>query len=627
MDREVVSGVSVRILIADDEAEIREAYASILEPERRDSGSDQLAELRARLFGGSVSSSSPSQESLELSYYSGAEAAVEAVEAAVCEERPFAVAFVDVRMPPGPDGVWAAEQIRALDPDIHVVIVTAYSDIDPGEITSRVLPEERLFYLQKPFHAHEIRQTARALSRMWVAERRIRRLAYFDYVTGLPNRAFFKERLDQSIALARRHQRRLALLFLDLDDFKRINDTLGHSTGDHLLRTVGERLKASLRAADAVAHHPPADGAQNLARIGGDEFTVLLGEINRDEDAGAVAGRILADLMRPLVLGGHEIIVTPSIGIAVYPHDGDEAEALLKSADMAMYFAKRRGKSSFKYFTSEMNESALKRLSMENQLRGALERNELSLHYQPQMALKDGRICGVEALLRWQSPMFGQVPPVEFIPLAEEAGLIQTLGEWVLRTACVQAKAWRDEGLSLPRIAVNVSARQFVHNGFPGLISRVLAETGLDAEYLELEITESLLMHDDSEAVQILEALKEIGVQLAIDDFGTGYSSLSRLKDFPIDRLKIDRTFVRELSEAPEDGAIASAVIALAENLRLKVVAEGVETEGQLDFLRTRSCDEVQGYYLSRPLSSASMHDFLQEKQPEILDPAGLAAP
>jgi diguanylate cyclase (GGDEF)-like protein/PAS domain S-box-containing protein len=444
--------------------------------------------------------------------------------------------------------------------------------------------------------------TLQDISDLRQAEERIRELAFIDGLTRLPNRELFKVRLAGAITLARRQQRKIALLFLDLDNFKRINDTLGHAVGDLLLQATARRLAESLRESDTVARGDPNDDFENMARLGGDEFTVLLTEIRRSEDAAIVAERLQAALSQPLNLAGHEISVTPSIGIAIFPVDGEEPETLLKNADMAMYFAKRQGRNLYRFYDPTLNEAALQRLRMETHLRRAIEREELSVYYQPQLDLPTGCVSGVEALLRWDSPELGSVPPNDFIPLAEETGLIVPIGEWVLRTACRQAKVWQDEGIHMPRVAVNVSVLQFVQPGFTALVAQVLEETGLPAGCLELEMTESLLMKDPEGAVRTLHALKDLGVQLAIDDFGTGYSSLSRLKQLPIDRLKIDRAFVRDVAEQRDDAAIAMAVIAMAESMGLKVIAEGVETDAQMEFLTAKNCDEVQGYYLSRPL-------------------------
>jgi predicted signal transduction protein with EAL and GGDEF domain len=367
-----------------------------------------------------------------------------------------------------------------------------------------------------------------------------------------------------------------------------------------------------VRASDSVSRHEAEEGFENTARLGGDEFTVLLPEVRRSEDAAAVADRILRALSQPLTLADHEVLVTPSIGIAIYPQDGDDPDTLITNADTAMYHAKRQGRNQYRFYDATLNEAALRRLRMETQLRKAVERNELRVHYQPQVDLESGHACGVEALVRWQSPVLGAVSPADFIPLAEESGLIVGIGEWVLRQACAQARTWRDDGIALERMAVNISVLQFVQPGFVELVRAILQETGLEAGALELEVTESLLMKDPDGAVRTLNELKAIGVQLAIDDFGTGYSSLSRLKQLPIDRLKIDRSFVRDVPASQDDVAIAMAVIAMAGSMGLKVVAEGVETAEQLEFLREKRCDEVQGYLLSRPVPVPEATDFLR---------------
>jgi diguanylate cyclase (GGDEF)-like protein/PAS domain S-box-containing protein len=444
---------------------------------------------------------------------------------------------------------------------------------------------------------------ARDITERRAAEDRIRRLAYFDVLTGLPNREHFRTRAGNAIDVARRHQRQLALLCVDLDNFKRINDTLGHSVGDELLRMVASRLREALRGSDAVGRGMPVGaGDEDLSRLGGDEFMVLLPEMVRPDQAGIVADRIVRTVMQPMFLAQHEVLVTPSVGIAVFPLDGDDHETLVRNADLAMYFAKRQGPGTFAFFDSAMNVSALKRLTIEGKLRGAIAADELSLQFQPQFDLGTGLISGMEALLRWNNAELGAVPPSEFIPIAEETGLILPIGEWVLRTACAQAKAWHDERLPVARVAVNVSGLQLSQRGFPELVSAVLRDTGLPPELLELEITESVVMQNEGWAEHVLKALKTIGVELAIDDFGTGYSSFSRLREFPIDRLKIDQAFVQRVQSCGEDRAIAAAIIAMAKTLRLDVVAEGVEEFAQLMFLQDERCTLAQGFLLSRPL-------------------------
>lgn len=599
----------IRILIADDENTVLDAYREVFASAAPAASTNALHDLKAKLFGGAARGPAPASTVLfDAHYCHGAEEAVAAARTARDEGRPFAVVFLDMRMPPGPDGVWAAARIREGDREVDIVIATAYSDVDPGQITARVPPEEKLFYVQKPFHPYEVRQLALALGRSkWETENRIRQLAYYDSLTSLPNRVLFLDRLTEALEIARRHQRKIAVLFLDLDNFKRINDTLGHSFGDEILKIAAERLRHCVRACDTVTHPTPQGTA---ARLGGDEFTVLLSEIDSVEVPAIVAQRILARMADPIRLD-HEVTISTSIGITVFPEDGNDVETLLKNADLAMYCAKRSGPGSFQYYQAVMNESALRRLTMENLLRQAIARNEFSLHYQPRVTLLTGQVSGLEALLRWSNPDLDQVSPAEFIPVAEESGLIVAIGEWVLRTACRQAKEWRDWGIPLLRIGVNVSAKQFVQRDFPTLVAQILTETGLEPEALEIEITESLLMQDADGTALTLGKLKALGIQLAIDDFGAGYSNLSRLKELPIDRLKIDRSFVRAVSTDPNDQAIVCAIIAMADSMNLCVVAEGVETLDQLDFLRTKDCNEVQGYFLSCPLPPEQVEDFL----------------
>jgi diguanylate cyclase (GGDEF)-like protein/PAS domain S-box-containing protein len=442
--------------------------------------------------------------------------------------------------------------------------------------------------------------TAEDITDRKVAEERVRFLAHFDPLTGLPNRNLLQDRLSQALAGARRRQDKVAVLFLDLDQFKTVNDSLGHSLGDLLLQDVAERLKAGSRELDTVA------------RLGGDEFVLILTTVKDLADVAVAAERFVELMTEEFVVQGHPLNISCSLGISIFPEDGSDCEALIKNADAAMYCAKENGRNTFRFFTEDINVEVAERLTLENSLRLALKKNELFLMYQPQMDIATGRITGLEALLRWQHPDLGLVPPDKFIRIAENSGLIVPIGLWVLRTACSQARKWQDEGLLSVPVAVNVSAVQFRQRGFCELIRKVLHDVGLAPRYLELELTETLLLSSAEVTLSVLQELKSMGLSLAIDDFGTGYSSLSYLKRFPVSKLKIDRSFVRDIAVNPDDAAIATAIISMAKSLRLKVIAEGVENESQMSFLRTHQCDEIQGYYFSKPLTVDKVSDKLR---------------
>jgi diguanylate cyclase (GGDEF)-like protein len=413
--------------------------------------------------------------------------------------------------------------------------------------------------------------------------------AQHDFLTGLPNRMLLNDRVNQAIALAPRHLKKVAVLFLDLNGFKHINDSLGHATGDKILQVVGKRLVGCVRTSDTVSRH------------GGDEFVVLLSEVERPEDAAMSAERMLRAVAEVYSIDRHDLYVTTSIGISVYPDDGLDADTLIKNADTAMYHAKETGRRSYQFFAPEMNARAVERQSVEDGLRQALDKRQFALHYQPKMDLRTGAISGVEALIRWAHPTRGSVPPALFLPIAEECGLILPIGNWVLREACRQAKAWIDAGLPAVPIAVNLSAVEFRDERFIPALFAILAQTGLDPKLLELELTEGILMRDVESTAAILETLRARGVQVAVDDFGTGYSSLSCLQKFPIRSLKVDGSFVRQIAGSADE-PIVRAVISMGRSLHLKVVAEGVETRAELAFLQTHLCDEAQGFYFSRPV-------------------------
>jgi diguanylate cyclase (GGDEF)-like protein len=444
----------------------------------------------------------------------------------------------------------------------------------------------------------------------------VRSLAYYDSLTGLPNRLSLKERLAQALEQARATGKLVAAFFIDLDHFSRINDTLGHDAGDQLLQQVAIRLRASCRdREDEVALAQDALSA-DVARLGGDEFTVIIPGLTQPEDAAKLARRILSGLAHPIRVAGQEIFVNASIGIAIYPEDGEDLETLLMHADTAMYKAKEHGGSSYQAYSRAMNASALQRLTLEQALRRALERDEFELHYQPIVDATTGATAGAEALVRWRHPDLGLLLPSEFIPLAEENGLIVPLGEWVLRQACAQNRAWQNAGLTPIRVAVNLSSRQ-LRRSLPDMVGRVLQTTDLDARFLGLELTESLLVKHQKEDIDTLHALRAMGLHLAVDDFGTGYSSFSYLKHLPLDALKIDRSFIREITTSQDDAAITTAIIAMAHALGLKVVGEGVETAGQRDVLQGQGCDALQGYLFSRPVAADVLAPLLAQRPPD----------
>ena len=434
------------------------------------------------------------------------------------------------------------------------------------------------------------------------AEEQIRRLAYYDPLTELPNRLLFTEQLGRALAQAERQQRQLAVMFVDLDNFKRVNDTLGHKAGDELLRLISTRLSGALRRNDALARTGEPH-CHSIARLGGDEFIVLLTDLQRSDDAAVVAQRLVETLAEPVFVHGTELFVGGSLGVAMYPDDGRDIDTLMMNADTAMYRAKEAGRGGFQLYDRSMNDRALDRLHMEMRLRRALERHEFVLHYQPRIDVLSGRMVGAEALIRWQHPERGLLPPGEFISLVEDFGLVIPIGEWVIAEACRQNAVWRASGMALVPIAVNLASTHLRERGLPALVAKALAEHDIPAHALEIEVTESILLADPELSVSIAQELAAMGVQLSIDDFGTGYSSMSYLKRLPISALKIDRSFVRDLETDPDDEAIVSAIIALAHSLKLKVVAEGVETKAQLEFLQSRNCDEYQGFLTSRAIT------------------------
>jgi diguanylate cyclase len=616
--------VNQRILVIDDNPDIHGDFRKLIGGGPGDAGTLAAAELA--LLG----ESSPSNMNLGFevdSAFQGQEG-VARVQQALDEGRPYAMAFVDMRMPPGWDGLETIEHLWAIDPDVQIVICSAHSDYNWTDVVARLNNSDKLLVVKKPFEAIEIMQSANALTRKWQNERivrnqvetleqvvtartqgletankQLRHLATHDALTGLPNRVLMDDRIGQCIALADRQSQTFAVIVVDLDRFKVVNDSFGHRVGDELLREVAQRLKSVVREIDTVA------------RLGGDEFVLIITQSPERDAIQAVASRIIEVMQAPVRIAGVEIHTSPSIGIAFYPHDASTTETLLAHADAAMYYAKQQGRNNFQYFVPRMNTATQEKVRLESDMHVALEQKQFELHYQPKVNTATGVMHGAEALLRWTHPEHGVIPPSKFIPIAEECGLIGALGAWVVREACRQARAWQLDGLPPLRIAVNLSASQFRQGDIVSIIRDALDAVGLDARYLEVELTESVVMSDPEESIAILEKLSTMGVLVSIDDFGTGYSSMSYLRRFPIDKIKIDRGFISEAMSRPDDASIVRAIISLAHNLRLKVVAEGVESSEQLEFLKTLGCDQYQGFHYSPALPASQFLALARSKR------------
>ncbi len=536
---------------------------------------------------------------------------------------PTDIVLLDVEMP-GLTGYEVCEKIRRVDSDVPVVLITGYDD---EASIDRAYESGATDFIVKPVNWTLIRHRLRYILRAFrdaaqrrEAETKVRRLAYFDALTGLPNRQSFAEHLTRELSRKKGNTtsvQRMAVLFLDLDSFKNINDSLGHSVGDLVLQWTSDRLRSGLRPSDTLSRpsHQTREDVQTLplARLGGDEFTILLPSIEEPEDALVAAHRVRELMGRPFVVEGQALFVTTSIGVAIYPDDASDADALLMHAETAMYSAKDNGKNTCQYYSASLTKRAVARVAMESALRMALERDEFFLVYQPQIDVVHGTIQSVEALIRWQHPDKGLISPLDFIPLAEELGLILPIGDWVLKTACTDAMRWCALGLNPIRMAVNLSAIQFRNHHLQDDILAILAQTGMPASQLELEITESILMEDATNALALMHSLRDHGMHIALDDFGTGYSSLQYIKQLPLSKLKIDRAFVLDLPASKADEAIIRAVVAMAKTLGIRVIAEGVETSEQHLALAHMGCDSIQGYFFSRPLSFEKMADFLTQ--------------
>jgi len=616
-----------RILVIDDNASIHDDYRKILAGQ--DAG--KMSSAEAALFG----EQRPAVErpSFDVDSAMQGRDGVERAREALAGGRPYSVAFVDMRMPPGWDGLETIEHLWAIDPEIQVVVCSAYTDYDWLELLSRLGHSDKLIVVKKPFEPIEILQCASALSRKWAnaralkqhveslelvvtdrtrgleaANRKLRHLASHDALTGLPNRLLLDDRITQTIAQADRQSHEFAVLVIDLDRFKIINDSLGHRAGDELLREVAQRLKSAVRSVDTTA------------RLGGDEFVILLGPPITQSEALAVARRVI-QLMEPSMrLLGIDVHISPSIGMAFYPRDGRTVDTLLAHADAAMYTAKERGRNNVQCYAEGMSAGTQERVRLESELHEALHSGQFELHYQPKVDTSNGRINSAEALIRWRHPQRGLLPPADFIGIADDCGLLDDIGEWVLHEACRQAKAWQEAGLPRLRVAVNLAPSQFRLTNLVDQIRRALDAAALDPQLLEVELTESAVMSDAEESILILEAISSMGVLVSVDDFGTGYSSMSYLRRFPIDKLKIDRCFVEEMTRRSEDASIVRAIISLAHSLHLKVIAEGVETSEQLALLADLGCDQYQGFYFSPALTAEKFVSLVQQSlanQPE----------
>ncbi|MBL7049119.1 MAG: EAL domain-containing protein [Nitrospira sp.] len=512
--------------------------------------------------------------------------------------------------------------MKLVNPDDREAVKIAYDDalqhkkqfsiehrILMPEGEERILRQEGAVYVDSRNLVIRAAGTTQDITKSKQAEDKIKFLAYYDRLTGLPNRFLFKERLQKAISNAKRNKWNLSVIFINIDNFKSINDTFGHETGDKLLAEIAEKLKRCLRNSEEEASHRICD---TVARFGADEFAIILEELSDLADAAVAARRIMEIVAEMIMCDDREFFLGSRVSLSVYPEDGETEDVLIRNAAAAMTRAKEQEPNTYHFFTTDLNTKAFARFALEASMRKALERSEFLLYYQPQINLETGKVAGMEALLRWQHPEMGIVSPVDFIPLAEDTGLIVPIGEWVIHEACRQISVWKHQGLPIQRVAVNLSALQFKHSGLIELIESALHKNTLNNEMLELEITESLLMENVEKGMQIIDRIHEMGIKLSIDDFGTGYSSLNYLKKFPINYLKIDRTFVRDVTESSDDAAIVTAIITMAHSLKLQVVAEGVETISQLEFLKENNCDLIQGFYISRPLPAIKMIDFLR---------------
>jgi diguanylate cyclase (GGDEF)-like protein len=610
-----------RVLVINRDARAHDAIHRILGPEK----GAEAALLDAERAPRGKSDACSSRQCFEVDTAKEASAGVQLVQRAVEAGRPYALAFVEMQKSQGSDGLGTIQRLWAADPHLQVVMSSAQTDYDWSRVIARLDYSDKLLVVKQPFDPVEVRQCASSQARKWhneqtlrrhvesveqviedrtrgleAANRQLRHLATHDSLTGLPNRILLEDRLSQAIAHAARDGHTFAVAIFDLDRFKVINDSFGHAIGDELLKEVARRLQGIARSIDTVV------------RLGGDEFVMIIDHLSKPTDAQAVAQRAIAALQQPLRIGENDVNSLASVGIALYPQDGNSVETLMAHADAAMYFVKQHGRNNIQYFEAGMDADTQDRGRLESDLQQALKAKQFELHYQPKVDARTGMISGAEALIRWRHPVRGLVPPGSFLPLAENCGLIDSIGNWVIHEACRQAGAWQKEGLPPTRVAINLSAFQFRNGNLLGTIRRALHDARLDASYLEVEVSESALMSDPEESVNILKQLRKMGVQVSVDDFGTGYSSMSYLQRFPIDKLKIDRTFINEVTSSNDDASIVSAIVSLGHTLKLKVIAEGVETPEQLEFLQRLGCDQYQGYHYSAAMPANELADLIR---------------
>jgi diguanylate cyclase (GGDEF)-like protein len=615
-----------RILVIDDNPAIHEDFRKVLCVRPDIDAQAALMEAEALLLG--EPPASIERPAFDVDFAGQGREGFAFVQRGLAEGRPYGLAFVDMRMPPGWDGLETIEHLWAVDPHLQIVICSAHSDYDWLEVLRRVGHTDQLLVLRKPFEPIEVLQCAAALCRKWENERlmrgrvadleqsaatsaagleaansQLRHQATHDSVTGLPNRVLLDDRLEQAVVHADRAGHAFALMLCDLGRFKLINESLGHRAGDQLLQAAAQRLCSVVRPVDTVA------------RITGDKFALVIGAASSTSDVESIARRAIDALIAPIEIAGISVHTAPNIGIALYPQDGGAEDTLFARADAALYSAKQRGHASVQCYAAGMNIGDPDKVRLESDLHRALALRQFELYYQPKVDTLTGAVHSAEALIRWHHPERGLVSPTEFIPLAEECGLIDAIGRWIAAEACRQTRAWQTSGMPALRIAINLSAAQFRAGDLVDTIRHALNSATLSARFLEVELTESALMSDPEKSIEILEQLSEMGVLISVDDFGTGYSSMSYLRRLPLDKLKIDRSFINEITARADDASIVTAIVSLAHSLRLKVVAEGVETADQLDFLKRLGCDQYQGYLFSRPLPAAEFERLMRSQQ------------